>query len=370
MSRIFPGWRAKPTQFGSPTRVETLSHVTLNPRSSTGFDGLPEEFHEALVNSEIGKDEVLKDPNSVKTALEYVVGGQTPLPRASRHMKHIQAAVQLRQHIPTEIYDMGRQLGFGGCGVVFKAVHNESGRAVAVKIMSSEYYQEIESEIAMHSMSKHANIVEYLEAFDYQDEIWMVLELMDGGSVASVLEKLTVLGGKEIAYVCREALNGLAFLHGQHRLHRDIKCDSILVDSRGYVKITDFGFAVGLTQEQSQRNSRFGTDYWMAPELIQGRDYGDKIDSWSLGISAIEMAHGEPPHYQRSQLQVCHWILSSPPPKLANPEQWSPSFADFLGCSLVHEPEDRASCSDLLLHRFMQNACSRDDFAEFLKRTN
>lgn len=84
-------------------------------------------------------------------------------------------------------------------------------------------------------------------------------------------------------------------MHRHHRLHRDIKSDNILIDLDGHVKLADLGFAVGLTSEQSRRTSVVGTPYWMAPELIRGLEYDSKVDVWSLGITAIEMADGEPP---------------------------------------------------------------------------
>lgn len=109
-------------------------------------------------------------------------------------------------------------------------------------------------------------------------------------------------------YVCKQMLMGLAYLHRQHRLHRDIKSDNILVDFSGAVKIADFGFAVGLTEEQDKRRSVVGTPYWMAPELIRGLEYDAKVDVWSMAITAIEMAEGEPPYLHEPPLRVSHLL--------------------------------------------------------------
>lgn len=82
---------------------------------------------------------------------------------------------------------------------------------------------------------------------------------------------------KFIAYVCYQAMRGLEFLHFTHRLHRDIKSDNILYDHRGNIKLADFGFAANLTVDNKMKNSVVGTPYWMAPELIKGKDYDSKV---------------------------------------------------------------------------------------------
>merc|ERR1711871_1012428 len=96
----------------------------------------------------------------------------------------------------------------------------------------------------------------------------------------------------------------LAHMHRNHRLHRDIKRDNVLVDYAGNVKVADFGFAVGLTEEQKKRVSVVGTPYWMAPELIRSFPYDAKVDIWSTGITAIEMMEGEPPHMDEAPLKA------------------------------------------------------------------
>merc|ERR1719223_2087578 len=108
----------------------------------------------------------------------------------------------------------------------------------------------------------------------------------------------------------------LAYVHRQHRLHRDIKSDNILVDLAGNVKIADFGFAVSLTKEEDKRRSVVGTPYWMAPELIRGLSYGDKVDVWSMGITAIEMAEGEPPHIHEPPLRALLLITTQGTPAI------------------------------------------------------
>lgn len=105
------------------------------------------------------------------------------------------------------------------------------------------------------------------------------MEYIHGGPLTEVLGPTIDFPEPCISYVCKQMLMALAYLHRQHRLHRDIKSDNILVDFDGAVKIADFGFAVGLTEEQDKRRSVVGTPYWMAPELIRGLEYDAKVRS-------------------------------------------------------------------------------------------
>lgn len=122
-----------------------------------------------------------------------------------------------------------------------------------------------------------------------------------------------------ISYIFREVLKGLASLHRQHRIHRDIKSDNILIATDGKVKLSDFGYAAQLTSEKDKRNTLVGTPCWMAPELIAGNLYDTKVDVWSLGIVALEMADGDPPFIKENPLKVLFMISSASPPRLKNP---------------------------------------------------
>ena len=186
-----------------------------------------------------------------------------------------------------EFFSDLRKLGHGASGVVYAAVDKRDGRKVALKIGTIADLAELANEIGLQSLTKHPNIVECIEAYAFEQEVCMVIELVEGGSLTDCLDLEYPMPEPAIAYVCKGILQGLAFMHANHRLHRDIKSDNILIDHRGNVKIADFGFAINLTTETSKRTSVVGTPYWMAPELIRGQEYDFKVDVWSLGITLI-----------------------------------------------------------------------------------
>ena len=232
-------------------------------------------------------------------------------------------------------------------------VHRVTGAKVAIKIAPASDLANLKNEIALQAMSVHPDIVSLLGTYLHGEELWIVLELVHGGSLTEVLGPTIDIPEPHIAYVMLHLLRGLAFLHAQHRLHRDIKSDNVLVDFNGAVKIADFGFAAGLSEEIAKRKSVVGTPFWMAPELIRGAEYDGKVDVWSLGITALELADGEPPHLKEQPLRALLLITTSGPPGLKNPEKWSAPFRHFLRSALEPEPSRRATSEELLKVRLI-----------------
>ncbi|EMC99514.1 hypothetical protein BAUCODRAFT_571593 [Baudoinia panamericana UAMH 10762] len=259
---------------------------------------------------------------------------------------------------PTKKYRSLVKIGQGASGGVYTAYEVGTNKCVAIKQMNLEQQPKkdlIINEIMVMRDSKHKNIVNFMDSFLVKGDLWVVMEYMEGGSLTDVVT-FNMMSEGQISAVCRETLHGLQFLHSRGVIHRDIKSDNILLSMEGAIKLTDFGFCAQINENYAKRTTMVGTPYWMAPEVVTRKEYGRKIDIWSLGIMAIEMIEGEPPYLTESPLRALYLIATNGTPTIKEEHNLSGTFRDFLQFALKVDPEKRASAHDLLKHGFIQMA--------------
>ncbi|XP_030956875.1 serine/threonine-protein kinase dst1-like [Quercus lobata] len=295
---------------------------------------------------------------SVASASEQ--GGEERRNLAMRNISSssIPESVVIRED-PSTKYELLNELGKGSYGVVYKARDIRTLELVAVKVISlsegDEGYDEICGEIETLQRCSHPNVVRYLGSYQGEEYLWIVMEYCGGGSVVDLMNVTEEpLEENQIAYICREALKGLAYLHSISKVHRDIKGGNILLTEQGDVKLGDFGVAAQLTRTMSKRNTFIGTPHWMAPEVIQESRYNEKVDVWALGVTAIEMAEGLPPRSAVHPMRVLFMISREPAPMLEDKEKWSLVFHDFVAKCLTKEPRLRPTASEMLKHKFIE----------------
>lgn len=270
---------------------------------------------------------------------------------------------------PMKIYTNLKPIGSGAAGEVFEATHKKTKEKVAVKKMklSPDILKMLPAEISIMQQSQHHAIVSYIGSYFVGKEcIWVVMELMPGGCLTDIVQETTVkMSENVIAQVMKQTLEGLEYIHSKHIIHRDIKSDNLLIGGRGEVKIADFGYAAQLIKSARVRQTVCGTPYWMAPELIQGKDYTQKVDIWSLGVMMIECAENDPPYFEEDPIRALFRITTEGLPPLKEPNKWSDDFKSFLKLTVTQDPENRPTATELLQHPYIKNSSS--DPSELIK---
>lgn len=293
---------------------------------------------------------------SGQAAQAGAVPGATPRPRQRPRQsvtnEQIIGKLQLicNHADPTKKYRSLVKIGQGASGGVYTAFEVGTNKCVAIKQMNLEQQPKkdlIINEILVMKDSRHKNVVNFMDSFLVRGDLWVVMEYMEGGSLTDVVT-FNMMSEGQIAAVCRETLHGLQFLHSKGVIHRDIKSDNILLSMDGHIKLTDFGFCAQINESHMKRTTMVGTPYWMAPEVVTRKEYGRKVDIWSLGIMAIEMVEGEPPYLTESPLRALYLIATNGTPTIKDEQNLSTVFRDFLYFALKVDPEKRASAHDLL----------------------
>ncbi|XP_068501302.1 mitogen-activated protein kinase kinase 9-like [Phaseolus vulgaris] len=254
-------------------------------------------------------------------------------------------------------------LGHGNGGTVYKVCHKDTSATYALKIIRSNVHRAL-SEISILRRATHCPYViivyQNCESMISHDEMAILMEYMDNGSLESALATNGTFSEERLVVVARDILNGLAYLHARNIIHRDIKPANILVNTKGEVKIGDFGVSKVVSDTLEMCNSYVGTNAYMSPERFNPDAYGGSYDGfagdvWSFGLSLFELYVGHLPFLEGGErlnwaTLVCAICFNEPP---SLPETASMEFRNFMACCLKKEPGERWTTTQLLTHPFI-----------------
>mmetsp|Transcript_63714 Transcript_63714/g.132674 ORF Transcript_63714/g.132674 Transcript_63714/m.132674 type:complete len:301 (+) Transcript_63714:202-1104(+) len=268
-------------------------------------------------------------------------------------------------------------IGQGSSGIVAQAQNIQSGAIVAMKIIPAPNFTPEDCSNVLRQLqelytSSHPNVVEFYGTYYYNEKnsVIIVTEYMDLGSLRDVMTRIGPAPENVVGWLSGQLLAALVYLHRERRLiHRDIKPSNILLNSRGQVKLSDFGMSTQLANTLDPANTWVGSTTYMSPERISGLQYVWNSDIWSLGITLFELGTGVFPYASDRRLEMVELldrIVDEPPPALPN-DRFSAECCDFMSLAVKKRVEERPHAEILLGHPFViQN--SQADIGPWVQR--
>ncbi|KAK3941238.1 kinase-like domain-containing protein [Diplogelasinospora grovesii] len=298
-----------------------------------------------------------------------------PAPRkGDQDDAQLEIGIEFALDLKPDELEIIKDLGAGNGGTVSKVRHIPTNTVMARKIIHVEAKREMRKRIVRELQIMHGCHCDYIVTFygaflNDNNDVIMCMEYMDVGSLDRVSRVFGPVRVDVLGKIAEATLGGLTYLYSKHHImHRDIKPSNILVNSKGSIKLCDFGVSGELVN--SIADTFVGTSTYMAPERIQGEKYTVKSDVWSFGLTIMELAIGKFPFAASEEydpesapagiLDLLQQIVHEPAPRLPKSDAFPQILDDMIQKCLYKTPEQRPTPQELF---------DRDPFVQAAKRT-
>lgn len=250
-------------------------------------------------------------------------------------------------------FEQIRHLGKGAAGIVNLIVNKKTGEQFALKTMYLQYLSEkerqsAECEVEFLRVITGPTIIKFYESFIENNEIQIIMEYAEGGSLAQLIQKHCITNKKftedEIMMYTAQITLSLLALHCKQILHRDIKTQNIFI-KEGVLKLGDFGISKALATEDAMAQTKCGTPYFMPPEVCKGCPYDAKADVWAMGVIIYELVTLKKPFDSKTVEGIQDVIINNPVDPL--PQGTSGSLQLLVNALLNKDKDKRPSIFDI-----------------------
>ena len=287
-------------------------------------------------------------------------------PESCQHVLHIGADMNWSfdsSVAPETIFKTVKEIGKGGFGSVFLVEHTPSGKQLAGKIINPELMDAASkkvflSEIDLLKEIKTPYTIQYYGNIPFHGSPMILMEYVDRGSLRDMIDYRDLcLSEKQACIIIQDLLTALMILEMKYKvMHKDIKAANILINSKGQIKVADFGVSPRLSGNKCDALSTKVTPYWMAPEVINGQLQTYSADIWSVGATAIELIEGAPPYCELEPTNAMNKIAMNGFPGFRAPRLLTSNFRDFISKCLSKDPKKRWTAQQLLNHPWIAQA--------------
>ncbi|KAI9261111.1 kinase-like domain-containing protein [Sporodiniella umbellata] len=326
---------------------DILGHAYLKPSPPVALDLRPTDITKQVSKRPWYPPSPHCEIPDLPPIQRYTIKATANSNRLEAKLRKLLPKIPIHISDPASRYRHLKEIGTGVNGAVVKAICRKlSNVKVAIKRCrldpDREYRTAILRELRIMAFG-HSNLIRLREITLWKEDILMTMDLMR----CSIFAVLCQRGIPEeyTVYMTCETLKGLIHLHSQGILHRDVKCENLLLGWNGEVKIADFGLSARI---KKPNHERLGTTKWMAPEVIREESYSEKVDMWSLGITVIEMMDRVPPHYAIKEEEELFDIIATEPSPTFTYSYPTMYMRGLVAWLLDEDPETRPTASDTL----------------------